>query len=65
MEQRPGATRVTVCPLVPDVVHTGNVVEANVTGSVELAVADMVNGRVPKSAADNALKVMVCVSAPA
>jgi hypothetical protein len=48
IEHVPTATRVTVLPLVPDVVHTGRVVEAKVTVRVELAVAVTAKGAAPK-----------------
>jgi len=46
--------------LVPDVVHTGKVVEVNATESVELAVADIVNGATPNVTLLKAPKVIVC-----
>jgi hypothetical protein len=42
--QVPGATRLTVAPAAPLVVHTLGIVDVNVTGSPDEAVADTVNG---------------------
>jgi hypothetical protein len=57
----PAATIVTVDP---ETVQTAVVAELNVTASPEVAVAETVNGGLPKALFASAPKVIVCVALP-